>query len=712
MADGVKGWFDRALSLLGGRRGSIEKRAERLEFSDPEAFENWLKKQPRGWSVVLAARAALRTAPLAAVDLEASQKDDESAQRFAGLCSAILRCATIGRGAAQYPTRPIDAADAAAAGDAAYAARAAAAAAADGAYAAARAAAYAADAARAYAAYTARTTAAARAAAYAADAARVYAAARAVWKSLTADAQFLADGEAPERLASAPIWSDGAPDWASDNWRQLRRYFDMQPHWAVWTRWYEARLAGEDWDEEREAVFVNVPRAKWDEGPEAANLWIAERLAELDRAEAPQPEPAPEPTPALRYDLFLSYSSKDLSEAQEIVAILRGAGRSVFFAPDSIRPGRSFIDEVKDGLADSGRLVALYSEHYWASGHCKREWDAAYNADPALERGKLLPLMLRETDLAPIVREIHYVSLFDRPRSDWPKIILAAIGDEATLEALSRGTHGVFDPAPAEDGRLKARYIEPSEKGAAPFGASADVLYRDMRNLFVDYAEHVEETGGNFHFPGTVRRTAKNLVASAPEDVAACDPHALNLKLKLALVALDFADQSGDLPLHDLVRFHLSELRALYERLEALYPELSDYRATARKEPIRLPGEADRAAIAALLHGIADDNAVASPRFAAALRGAEAALREAEEIFPETVPARDRAEGLYEPLKSAAAQIIPSWSWLANPADKFAAAGWPKDKAAAKVADYERLAGKLTPASRRFFDWLLRWWVV
>jgi hypothetical protein len=230
-----------------------------------QAFREWLAKQPREWSVTIAARAALRVLPL----LQGA--DNVAALVFPVFPATVLsvfRATAIARFAAKYPNRAIDAYAAAA-----TAARAAADAArtADAAYAAARTAA----------------AAAAYAAADAADAASAYAATAAQH-----DAQRLHDGVlTAEKLARDPLWPIPAPAEFTDAWQRLSaKLLTLGPHWRVWTNWYENVALHEPHrgiSEAEDAAYTDIPgKLPWDAGAEAVNTEIARRLAELRGSES------------------------------------------------------------------------------------------------------------------------------------------------------------------------------------------------------------------------------------------------------------------------------------------------------------------------------------------------------------------------------------------------------------------------------------------
>jgi hypothetical protein len=239
-----------------------------------DAFSDWLTKQPREWSVTIAARAALRLLPLAG-----------EFENPAAFILSTFRATAIARFAAKYPNRASAASSsAAAASKAAYPGSAGSAG-------------FAASAAAAAARFAA---ASARFAAAAANAASNEAAASVAIKN---DAQRLYRKElTAEQLARDPLWSALPPPRIGGIWQGVVQQLRAQArHWQVWIDWYEDVVAGAPRaviGEAHDAAFTDIPgELPWVDGPDAVNTEIANRLAELARnaqsSEIPDQSPAP-----------------------------------------------------------------------------------------------------------------------------------------------------------------------------------------------------------------------------------------------------------------------------------------------------------------------------------------------------------------------------------------------------------------------------------
>ena len=286
-------------------------------FSNDQELSSWLKTQPREISVIIAARAALRVLPVAALELPAKDWG-----RFSALISAMFWATALARVAAKYPTRTNELRTTSVVGRHFFTT----AAATDRAAVAATLAAAAthADATTA-AAYAGNAAAAAVVAAAAvADPADAFA-----WTALSNDADFISQGGAVAELADRPLWpsrvigsfntvpfnkmainafrrQDGTPPWAAELWTNLKAALSPGEDWEVWTRWYDERLTGApSRGEAYELAFATVPLPEWEAGYAAANRWIKEHLPK-----EPQPVELP-PIESLPAQIFAAVQFTD-----------------------------------------------------------------------------------------------------------------------------------------------------------------------------------------------------------------------------------------------------------------------------------------------------------------------------------------------------------------------------------------------------------------
>jgi hypothetical protein len=111
--------------------------------------------------------------------------------------------------------------------------------------------------------------------------------------ALAADAAFVDSGGSGAELVASPLWPDGAPDWATENWRTLKAaLLAANEGWEIWTDWYEARLAGDAGHPPNEALEIaraTIADEIWRQGPTVVNAEI-KRLIEEQSAALGAPE--------------------------------------------------------------------------------------------------------------------------------------------------------------------------------------------------------------------------------------------------------------------------------------------------------------------------------------------------------------------------------------------------------------------------------------
>ena len=121
-------------------------------------------------------------------------------------------------------------------------------------------------------------------------------------RAITADATALENGMTAAQLAAAPLWPEGPPYWAMENWKSLKSALHAAPEedWGVWTDWYEARLRGDTPNEALErARVLEITEEMWEQGPKVVNAEIR-RLIEKHRPTREQLEDAVSPQPVIK----------------------------------------------------------------------------------------------------------------------------------------------------------------------------------------------------------------------------------------------------------------------------------------------------------------------------------------------------------------------------------------------------------------------------
>lgn len=151
---------------------------------------------------------------------------------------------------------------------------------------------------------------------------------------------------------------------------------------------------------------------------------------------------------ATSYDVFISYSRRDVEFAAELEAALDGL--AVFRDQRAIELGDVWFSTIVDAIYASRLVAVLLSPDFIASPVCKAELFHALGRDPAGEARIVLPVLVRATPVPPALRLLNYV---DGSRAEDRRGALAAI--RAAVQNRLTAPGGPAAPSPAiDDARL------------------------------------------------------------------------------------------------------------------------------------------------------------------------------------------------------------------------------------------------------------------
>ncbi|TPV97888.1 MAG: hypothetical protein USCAAHI_02689 [Beijerinckiaceae bacterium] len=102
--------------------------------------------------------------------------------------------------------------------------------------------------------------------------------ARALWRSVSMDATRVEEGVTASDIASSRLWPQGQPYQLRALWREMKATLVFaEQDWQVWTLWYDDRLDGHVWREDRELAYVRIEEALWHQGSALVNAEIKRR---------------------------------------------------------------------------------------------------------------------------------------------------------------------------------------------------------------------------------------------------------------------------------------------------------------------------------------------------------------------------------------------------------------------------------------------------
>ena len=110
-------------------------------------------------------------------------------------------------------------------------------------------------------------------------------------------------------------------------------------------------------------------------------------------------------------DFFISYNKADRAWAEWIAWTLEDAGYRTMLQAWDFRPGSNFVLDMQNATSEAERTIAVLSPDYLAARFPQPEWAAAFAPDPTGEKGKLVPVRVRDCDPAGLLPQINYIDL-------------------------------------------------------------------------------------------------------------------------------------------------------------------------------------------------------------------------------------------------------------------------------------------------------------
>jgi hypothetical protein len=110
-----------------------------------------------------------------------------------------------------------------------------------------------------------------------------------------------------------------------------------------------------------------------------------------------------------KLDVFLSYSTNDKQEANQIYEAIKKAGGRVFLSEKDLNPGEDFAEEIRKAISSSHELWLLVSPNSMKSDWVISEWGAAW----VLSK-KIVPILHRcnPNDLPDRIRRLHCIDFY------------------------------------------------------------------------------------------------------------------------------------------------------------------------------------------------------------------------------------------------------------------------------------------------------------
>lgn len=120
--------------------------------------------------------------------------------------------------------------------------------------------------------------------------------------------------------------------------------------------------------------------------------------------------------------VFLSHNRADKEAARALGAYLVLAGLDVWFDDWEIQAGDSIPGKLNEGLEEFDAFILLWSASASRSNWVRREFESGIHKVIQSKRGKVIPCLLDDTPLPPLLGDIRAVD-FKEPRQAIPKLV-------------------------------------------------------------------------------------------------------------------------------------------------------------------------------------------------------------------------------------------------------------------------------------------------
>lgn len=120
------------------------------------------------------------------------------------------------------------------------------------------------------------------------------------------------------------------------------------------------------------------------------------------------------------FDVFLSYASEDAAWCERLAERLRNEGVRVWFDRWQLKPGDHLEARINEGLENSRKLVAVWSQHYFRED---KVWTLAesysrQHADMLARERPLIPVLIEDCAVKPTFASLIYVDFRNRDDFD------------------------------------------------------------------------------------------------------------------------------------------------------------------------------------------------------------------------------------------------------------------------------------------------------
>lgn len=137
--------------------------------------------------------------------------------------------------------------------------------------------------------------------------------------------------------------------------------------------------------------------------------------------------------------VFLSHSSNDKATARQIALDLQMSNIGVWFDEWEIRVGDPIAQKVSRGLGDCDLIVVLLSKASVGSGWVEKEWGSRIGREASSKRVFILPVMLEDCSVPPLLEEKRYADLRQDRAAGFRELVEAILHHASDSQVVGPG---------------------------------------------------------------------------------------------------------------------------------------------------------------------------------------------------------------------------------------------------------------------------------
>ena len=137
-----------------------------------------------------------------------------------------------------------------------------------------------------------------------------------------------------------------------------------------------------------------------------------------------------------KMNIFISHNKKDKDIAREIALFLVAENINLWFDEWEISAGDSIIEEIQSGLQKASHFLILWSQNAATSNWVRKELSSILMKAIENKNPKVIPIILDDTPLPELIRDLKYLRYHDGNEQDRKEIIKSITGHSPSLNFI------------------------------------------------------------------------------------------------------------------------------------------------------------------------------------------------------------------------------------------------------------------------------------